>query len=186
VVVPADSREVLVEAPRPVRHVRAVVSDLDLDGAAMVIEDNAAPFPAPLAAAEDPGTAGHKVSGVVEAVESDEVAVEERVENLWPGKNLRRPVEDEPETGSVELSPEESREDHEMVVVDPHVVLVRVQDRLDRFREGLVGFHVGSPIRLVVTLLLRFGLEKHRNATELLELGLDFEIFLPRIRVVGG
>ena len=94
--------------------------------------------------------------GVIEGVEADEIAVEQRFEDLVAdgerAVELRRregAVQEEADAEAVESAAQEGGEGEEVVVVDPDVVVLGVEDLDDALGEELVGEDVGLPVGAV-------------------------------------
>ncbi|CAA7408149.1 unnamed protein product [Spirodela intermedia] len=132
-------------------HVYANGEDLDADRPPVVLQADVPPLGL-VVDPQHPAAAGQEVAGIVEGVESDEVRVEERPENLLPDGqrpvHLRRReggVKEEAEFDAVRSPPEEGGEKHKVIVVHPHVVLVCVKDLGHGVSEDPVGGDVGQP-----------------------------------------
>jgi len=89
-------------------------------------------------------------------VEADQIAVEKRPENVLTHRQgpvylrgRKRVVQEEPQLHAVEPLPEESGEDHEVVIMDPDKILVWVDNLGDLVGEDLVGQDVGLPLLTV-------------------------------------
>lgn len=96
------------------------------------------------------------MSGVIEGMEPNQIAVQQRFKDLvTDGKatvELRRrerAVQEEADAEAVESAAQEGREGQEVVVVDPDVVILGVEDLDDALGEELVGEDVGLPIGAV-------------------------------------
>jgi len=93
------------------------------------------------------------MAGVIEGVEANQIAVEQRFEDLVAdgerAVELRRregAVQEEPDAEAVESAAQEGGEGEEVVVVDPDVVVLGVEDLDDALGEELVGEDVGLPV----------------------------------------
>ncbi|CAA7410222.1 unnamed protein product [Spirodela intermedia] len=101
---------------------------------------------------QHPAAAGEEMPSIVEGVEADEIGVEQGLEDLLPDGerpvDLRRregAVEEESHPEPVESPPQEGWNHHQMIVVNPDVVVLGV-DHLDHLLgEYLVGGDVGLP-----------------------------------------
>jgi len=96
------------------------------------------------------------VACVVEGVESDDVAVEERPEECLAGgegaEQLRageRAVQEKAQAAGVEPLAQEAGQQHEVVVVDPDVVVVGGDDFHEAVAELFVGRQIGAPLAAV-------------------------------------
>ena len=95
---------------------------------------------------------------VVKGVEAHHVAVEQRPEEGLPGGEgaeqltaRERAMQEEAQAAGVEPLAEEGRQQHEVVVVDPHVVVLRRDDLHQAVAELLVGSQIGAPLPPVKT-----------------------------------
>lgn len=94
--------------------------------------------------------------GVIEGVEANQIAVEQRFEDLIADgertvelRGREGAVEEEADAEAVESAAQERREGEEVVVVDPDVVVLGVEDLDDALGEELVGEDVGLPLGAV-------------------------------------
>ena len=132
-------------------------TDLHPDAPAVVIDGERA-LVRLVIEAEGAGGARQKVTRVVKGVESHDVGVEETAEDqiavgegaeyLGGGEGGVKEVS--ASHGVVALAKERG-EEHEVVVVDPHKVAVRVEHLHHLVREALVGGEVTLPVGLAVS-----------------------------------
>ena len=108
------------------------------------------------------------MAGVIEGVESNQIAVEQRFEDLVADgqaavelRGRERAVQEESDAEAVESAAEERGEREEVVVVDPDVVVVGVEDLDDALREELVGEDVGLPVGAVEAAAVLGGEGEH-------------------------
>ena len=125
--------------------------DFDPNSAAKVIQSNV-PTLGLVFNSQHPTAAREEVPGVIESVEPNEVTVEQSLQYLLANRegavDLGRgegAMEEESDAEAVEAAAEEGRQRHEMVVVNPNVVLLRVDYLHDLLEEELVGEHVRLP-----------------------------------------
>lgn len=105
---------------------------------------------------------------VIEGVETDKIAVEQRLEDLVADgeaavelRGREGAVQEEPDAEAVEPAAQERGEREEVVVVDPDVVVLRVEDLDDALREELVGEDVLLPVGAVEAAAMVGGEGEH-------------------------
>lgn len=59
-------------------------------------------------------------------------------------------MEEKPELQPIEALPQERWEHHEVIIMDPHIIIIRVNNLHDLISKNLVGGDISPPIRLVI------------------------------------
>jgi len=106
--------------------------------------------------------------GIIEGVEPNQIAVEQRFEDLIADgertielRRRERAVQEEADAEAVESAAQERREGEEVVIVDPDVVVLGVEDLDDALGEELVGEDVGLPVGAVEAAAVVGGVGEH-------------------------
>lgn len=83
--------------------------------------------------------------GIIKGVKSDQVRIQQRPQDLLSNRqslvNLRGwewGMKEKPELHPIEPLPQKCGEDHEMIIMDPNKILIRVDDFKDPIHEDLI------------------------------------------------
>lgn len=105
---------------------------------------------------QHPATAGKEMAGVIEGMESNKIGIEQTLKDLTADGqgpvDLRRregAMQEKTELQPIEALPQEGGEDHEVVIVNPHIILIWVHHLHHLIGENLVGRYVRPPMRRV-------------------------------------